>query len=346
MKLSIITINYNNKAGLEKTIESVMLQTWRDFEWIIIDGGSTDGSKDVIENLASKSQSNISYWCSEPDRGIYNALNKGTNQAKGEYLNFMNSGDSFSSCQVLEKIFVQEQNEDILYGDAYYLNEDGSKSFKEFPDNVGLIYFLNLGWINHQASFTKRTLFSQEGYDEGYKIVADTDFFFRQAIKGCSFKKIDLVIADFDYGGASYSKEKVVRETCLMYAKNLAMYINDVKLLSFHRDDLIPIDPKFISYVLKQNDAIVEESLKNVLIYIYSGFLCNISSENRLRKFDKELKYEHVQIYKFLDNVNIYSDIYKDSISIKRWRRFPHRILSLLVLIHKTANYLCKGIKL
>ena len=90
MKLSIITINYNNLEGFKKTAESVINQTWKEFEWIIIDGGSTDGSKEYIVKLNYDLTRNgwnpIAYWCSEPDKGIYNAMNKGIGKAKGEYL--------------------------------------------------------------------------------------------------------------------------------------------------------------------------------------------------------------------------------------------------------------------
>ena len=85
MKLSIITINYNNKEGLQRTIDSVIGQTWHDFEWIIIDGGSKDGSKELIEQY----QQYFAYWCSEPDKGVYNAMNKGIKHAQGEYLLFL-----------------------------------------------------------------------------------------------------------------------------------------------------------------------------------------------------------------------------------------------------------------
>ncbi len=91
MKLSIITVNLNNKDGLQKTIDSVISQTFKDFEWIVIDGGSTDGSKELIEKYSDY----ISYWVSEPDKGIYNAMNKGIKVAKGDYLEFLNSGDIF-----------------------------------------------------------------------------------------------------------------------------------------------------------------------------------------------------------------------------------------------------------
>ena len=92
MKLSIITVNLNNLEGLKKTYESVVSQTFTDYEWLVIDGGSTDGSREFIEQHQDK----FAYWCSEPDKGIYNAMNKGIVRAKGEYLNFMNSGDYFA----------------------------------------------------------------------------------------------------------------------------------------------------------------------------------------------------------------------------------------------------------
>ena len=101
MKFSIITINYNNCEGLRRTIESVVNQTCHDFEYIIIDGGSTDGSVDVIKQYADQ----IDYWVSEPDKGIYNAMNKGVAVAKGEYCLFLNSGDSLHNNSALAKVF-------------------------------------------------------------------------------------------------------------------------------------------------------------------------------------------------------------------------------------------------
>ena len=110
-KFSIITINYNNKEGLRKTIESVVGQSFRDFEYIIIDGGSTDGSIEVIKEYAGK----VDYWVSEPDKGIYHAMNKGVLQAHGEYLNFMNSGDEFYNNGVLQEV-APSLDSDIVVG--------------------------------------------------------------------------------------------------------------------------------------------------------------------------------------------------------------------------------------
>lgn len=117
MKLSIITVNLNNLEGLKKTYESVVSQTFTDYEWLVIDGGSTDGSREFIEQHQDK----FVYWCSEPDKGIYNAMNKGIMRAKGEYLNFMNSGDCFACEETLLGVFGKLRTADILYG---YVTEE------------------------------------------------------------------------------------------------------------------------------------------------------------------------------------------------------------------------------
>ena len=105
MKFSIITINYNNKDGLEMTINSVLGQSFQGFEYIIIDGGSTDGSIDIIK----KYESRIDYWVSEPDNGVYNAMNKGIRKATGDYINFMNSGDAYHSSSALGTVVIMKQ---------------------------------------------------------------------------------------------------------------------------------------------------------------------------------------------------------------------------------------------
>ena len=115
-KISIITINYNEKVGFEKTIKSVLNQSYQDFEFIIIDGGSTDGSINVIE----KYKDSISYWVSEPDKGVYNAMNKGIRASKGEFVIFMNGGDCFNNDLVLEEIAPMLNDEfDVYYGNNY-----------------------------------------------------------------------------------------------------------------------------------------------------------------------------------------------------------------------------------
>ena len=119
MKYSIITVNYNNKDGLKKTIESVIHQSYRDFEYIIIDGGSTDGSAELLKEYSDK----ITYWVSEPDKGIYNGMNKGIAKATGDYLNFMNSGDCFYADDVLQHVADYNYNADFIVGRDYHYSE-------------------------------------------------------------------------------------------------------------------------------------------------------------------------------------------------------------------------------
>lgn len=112
--ISIITINFNNKNGLIKTLNSVISQTCKEFEWIIIDGGSTDGSKELLENYSE----HITYWVSEPDNGIYHAMNKGIRVAKGDYLQFLNSGDYLANNKTIEDFYNENFTDDVIYGNA------------------------------------------------------------------------------------------------------------------------------------------------------------------------------------------------------------------------------------
>lgn len=174
MKLSIITINYNNRDGLQKTIDSIVSQSFKEFEWIVIDGGSTDGSRELLEQQSD----HFSYWVSEPDKGVYNAMNKGIAQAKGEYVNFMNSGDYFASPTILEEIFSTSHTADVLYGYMMRGNKDGEvNNLSMMKPNLTWIDFYRDG-LPHQATFIKRSLFDKFGlYDESLKAVSDWKFF-------------------------------------------------------------------------------------------------------------------------------------------------------------------------
>lgn len=211
MKYSIITINYNNKDGLERTINSVLGQTYIDFEYIIIDGGSTDGSVEVIKKYAAQ----IDYWVSEPDKGIYNAMNKGIGKATGDYLNFMNSGDTFHTSSVLEDIAKMSLDDDIIIG-GYYDNKK-NKPYIIPSQDVTLLTLLKFT-INHQSTFYKNNLFNKRLYDENYIIMADAKFNFQAIIfDDCSVKIINYVVADYDLNGISsnYNIYKAEREKFL-----------------------------------------------------------------------------------------------------------------------------------
>ena len=132
MKLSIITINFNDREGLDKTIQSVINQAYKEFEYIVIDGASTDGSVDVIKKYADK----LTHWVSEPDSGIYNAMNKGTQMASGEYCLYLNSGDFLAEDDVLERLFENDFNEDIVSCGLHLFSEK-EVSYEESIDSGG-----------------------------------------------------------------------------------------------------------------------------------------------------------------------------------------------------------------
>lgn len=197
MKLSIITINYNNLDGLKKTFISVIGQTYQDFEWIICDGGSNDGSKDFVE----KNQEKFSFWCSEPDGGIYQALNKSVHFAHGEYVCFMNSGDAFFANNTLQQVFSAEHNGDILYGDALFV-EKNKKYINKYPANLTYSWLMVLT-LNHQATFTRRRIFESINFDTKYKYLADRKFWMQCMLAGYKFEYLSITISEYDYNGFS-----------------------------------------------------------------------------------------------------------------------------------------------
>lgn len=206
MKLSIITVNLNNREGLQKTIDSVICQTFRDFEWIVIDGGSTDGSKELIEQYSD----HFAYWVSEPDKGIYNAMNKGIKVAKGEYLQFLNSGDWLYCKTTLERCLSHNFEEEIIYGDLCFCNGDISEIYR-YPQQLSLRFLYNLS-LGHPASFIKKSILQKTLYDENLKIVSDWKLFFTQAMNNVSFGHIDEVVCCFDTTGISSADEKLVEK--------------------------------------------------------------------------------------------------------------------------------------
>jgi glycosyltransferase involved in cell wall biosynthesis len=199
MKISIITINYNNCDGLRKTIESVINQTWQDFEYIIIDGGSTDGSAEVIKEYAG----HIDYWCSEPDKGIYDAMNKGIRKASGEYCLFMNSADVIYQPTTLENVLNKLDGTDIISGKLLF--EQGNIMVP--PKEITAKFFF-ICTLPHQATFIRRELFDNHLYDTDYRIVSDWKFWIEVLVfDNCSYATIDTIIALFDCSGISSTNE-------------------------------------------------------------------------------------------------------------------------------------------
>ena len=204
MRLSIITINYNNCAGLKKTIDSVVAQTWRDFEWIVIDGGSTDGSKELIE----KYQDHFAYWCSEPDKGVYNAMNKGMFRAQGEYISFMNSGDAFHNAYVLSIVFKETLLADILVGSVFCEGEN-----KVINKQVNVDFWRVMAGFCHQGTFVKLGLLRRHPFDENLRIVSDWKFWLQTIVfdNNTSIQWLDIIVADYDMNGVSSDeKNKII----------------------------------------------------------------------------------------------------------------------------------------
>ncbi|MFC7524893.1 glycosyltransferase family 2 protein [Parapedobacter sp. GCM10030251] len=199
MKLSIITVNLNNRAGLEKTMESVLRQSFVSFEYLIIDGGSTDGSVDVVKERVDR----LAYWVSEADRGVYHAMNKGIERATGEYLLFLNSGDFLCEADSLSHVSRYLQDIDIIYGNLKY--DYGDRCWdSNYPDELTFSY-LYTHYIPHPASFIKRDLLNAYGgYEEKYKLCADWVFFIKAiCIHGARYFHLQKAITVYDTSGIS-----------------------------------------------------------------------------------------------------------------------------------------------
>lgn len=221
MKLSLITINLNNERGLLKTIESVVNQSYNDFEYVVIDGASTDKSVDVIK----KYQDKISYWVSEPDTGIYNAMNKGINIASGEYLLFLNSGDILASKDVLEGVYGRLGTVDIIYGYVEGIEKNGEKRQKILPPEEITFRFFYSRNIPHQAEFISKKLFEKLGlYNENHKILSDYEFNLKALMSNASFCYIEKLISIVDLNGISSSSqsiEQLDKERKMIFSQNI-----------------------------------------------------------------------------------------------------------------------------
>lgn len=200
MKVSIITINYNNAKGLKKTLDSIVSQNQADFEYIVIDGDSTDGSQNIIEEYSKQ----ISYWISEPDSGIYNAMNKGIRQATGEYVLFINSGDVIRTETNLSSIISQITGEDIIFFDLEVCDISNNRYVKIYPDSLDFKYFAEDS-LPHMASFIKKDLLAKYGYySEKIKISSDWAFFMDAVcLLNCTYKHIHEYFSTFYLDGLS-----------------------------------------------------------------------------------------------------------------------------------------------
>lgn len=207
MLFTVITINYNNYEGLCHTIESVVGQTYIDYEFIVIDGGSNDGSVDVLKRF----EEDITYWVSENDHGIYHAMNKGVAQAHGDYCIFMNSGDCFYDYSVIEHVAENMTNDDIIVGKVSI--DDKNTLISPPPVGELTLYHLYSGAIPHQGTFIRTELLRKYPYDENLKISSDWKFFIQAIIiNNCSIRYLDIYVARYNVDGLSSSNPELMRK--------------------------------------------------------------------------------------------------------------------------------------
>ena len=209
MKLSIITINYNNATGLKKTMESVLSQTYTDFEYIIVDGASTDGSVETIQSrgIGISGIPQQVKWISEKDTGIFHAMNKGAKMASGEYLLFLNSGDFFYSKEVLTEVFLNQTYRDDFICARCAVSKNGVVEFiTQAPEKFTFKDFYGTT-LAHQSTFIKKSVFEIYGYyREDFKLKGDWEFFVRTIIlHKCSTTTIDTILVDYNLDGVSAS---------------------------------------------------------------------------------------------------------------------------------------------
>lgn len=211
-KISIITVNYNNAEGLASTVKSVLSQSLTDFEYIVVDGDSNDGSKTVID----KNEDHISQWISKVDSGVYQAMNRGIEMATGDYVLFLNSGDTFRNSTILLEADKKISGDAEIYFGNLMFTHSGKEMLREYPKELHFDYFLERS-LPHPGSFIRRGLFDKYFYySEDYRIASDWEFFVYVICKAkVSYEHLDMIISNFDLQGMSNdpkNKAKITEE--------------------------------------------------------------------------------------------------------------------------------------
>jgi putative colanic acid biosynthesis glycosyltransferase len=208
---SIVTIVRNDLPGLIRTRESVISQEFKNFEWIVIDGASTDGSTEFIRSL----QIDNFQWISEPDKGIYDAMNKGIKLATGNYVNFLNAGDYYQENNILE-IICNEINDksisaDLIFGGANLVMKNGIHYYRK-PKTIKYVPY-GLPSI-HQSTYYRTELLKENNYDERFKICGDYYLICKLSLLSLSVLIIDTPLVAFSIGGVSYTRPMLlIRES-------------------------------------------------------------------------------------------------------------------------------------
>ena len=224
--ITVITVVKNNARELEKTIDSVLEQTYDNIEFVIIDGASSDSTLEVIK----KNDDKIAAWISEPDNGIFDAMNKGINLASGEWINFLNAGDYFYKKDTVQKVFNKDYGDaDFIYGHTFFLGGDFNGVVKAWDFDILWKTMI----FTHQSLFTHSRILKNRKFDTTFKICADYDIIYDSYMEGRKFFNADMVITAFDPGFSdvsrsrmAYEKWKVVKK----YRKDFAFHAFYLKL--------------------------------------------------------------------------------------------------------------------
>lgn len=260
-KVAIITINLNNCEGLKQTMQSVFNQTYTEQEFIIIDGGSIDGSKEYIEGNSNK----LSYWISESDEGIYDAMNKGIAQAKSEYLIFLNSGDSFYDSSVIKDFVEQDFTEEIIYANIFLENNN---HIRKYPQNLNFRFIFENAFC-HQSVFLKRTLFENYGlFNTDFKIISDWLFYTLAIVQhNASTKYFDRIVSNFNEEGLSSANlEQGNNERKVANDLHFNLYIKDYNDLKVAEQRLFEYQSsRLIEWIMKLQRSAFYKKLRNII---------------------------------------------------------------------------------
>ena len=272
MKVSVITVCFNAIRGIEKTIQSVLSQSYPEIEYIVIDGGSNDGTVDVIRKYSES----LFYFVSEPDNGIYDAMNKGVKVATGEWINFMNAGDCFFNNRSVEQVFENEilSSVDVVYGFQVHVFSFGRYVRKR----LSLSNFHAGMPFGHEASFVRSEIMKSHDFCTSFKILADYNFFYQLYVKGGSFHFVNVIVTIYDniegasssdknallildefakikgtYNTSSYKKARNIKRIKLIIKKSLSFFSK--RLVSrwqhrkiIHQEEFIPLDTFLLTY--------------------------------------------------------------------------------------------------
>lgn len=216
--ISIVTVVYNGEKHLEQTIKSVLEQGYNNVEYIIIDGGSTDRTLEIIK----KYEDAIDYWVSEPDSGIYDAMNKGSSLCSGDYVAFLNADDWYNPDTIdLVSQAIKEKNNDYICGDVNIIDSVGSRHIMTMDVNIER-YKTHMP-MGHPALFIKRSCLLQLAFDNSFKIIADYDLVIRMIENKFSYTYTQKPLTNFRNGGIS-TEQRQLKEHFLLYYKHFGLF--------------------------------------------------------------------------------------------------------------------------